>query len=125
MYNLDKSQIKRMTVEVVYPKGVAIIRIRLWNATGRPLRNDVPVHVIFPTMDIAAAPVFTALTGSIAVERGASAAPPVTAHTELVLQPDDTGLCEVSPASDGNTYEFFVQCGNATFKGSVTTGTPI
>ena len=83
------------------------------------------MEVLFWDMDIAApvAGTVTMLNGTKRTERGNSAGGNITDNTELVLTPnEDTGVVEFTLDPDGNTYNFFVQCGNATYAGHIYTG---
>ena len=140
MASLDKKQIKRMVVETTDGSETvqARIRVRLWNATGTPLYNlpppggerQAPLEVLFPNLPIATAPTFTAVVGTKIMQRGANAAPPVTAHTELAWLPTpnsqhDTAIVEftIGATLPNQTRQMVViQCGNATWVGNIVLG---
>ena len=138
MPSIDRKQIKRMVVEAHDAPGAYIV-IRLWNATGTPLydtdpaeplggERNAPVIVTFPGMDIATAPSFAMINGTMRVSRGASAGPNVTAYTEIICTPapdvpDHTVALVEFTISPVGLVDFMVQCGNATYVGQIQTGT--
>ena len=123
--NIDRKQIKRIRVEVIDGSATEddVIIVNLWNATGRPLRDDTRLSILFYTMDVGSAPAVTEFLGVKRVERGDSAAGNITSNTELIFSPDpDTGMVVFSLFHDGGTYPFLARCGNATYAGQIYTG---